>query len=475
MQQEREDLDFSTDEEPRATGDLEPGATIGDYVVSGRIARGGCGSVYDARHPSLGRRVAVKVLHARLALQPKMVERFLREVELVNLLRHPGIVEIHEVGVLADRRPYYVMEYLPGGTLDDLLRGKGRLSPDEALEVLEPVCAALAAAHAAGVVHRDVKASNIAFDEGRRAVKLLDFGIAKLLAPDPGHPGLTTVGRRLGTPTIMAPEQLLGGDVDARVDVYALGVLLHRLLTGRPPFEGKTPGALARQHLEEPAPRPSRIVPLPPAVDAVVLRCLEKRPEHRFDGPRAIVDALAEALGRPSHGPVSARPARGVAIYVDVHLRTSEDDLDDALGDDLGAVLDLAEDRLRRAGFALAQVTGNGILGVRVEPVGEGVAARRAALVAAVALHGALGARRLPDPRIHANVLVHAADVVVREAPRLEIVGGALLMTSAWAAREALSGVVATPAAVEGLGDLGDLSDAADAAGLSARVAVLVR
>jgi serine/threonine-protein kinase len=453
MDQERAELDFGTDDEPRSAGELDPGATLGEYVVRAHIARGGCGSVYDAQHVTLARRVAVKVLHARLATQPKMVERFLREVELVNLLRHPGIVEIYEVGVLADRRPFYAMEYLPGGTLDELLRAKGRLTPEEALDVLEPVCAALQAAHAAGVVHRDVKASNIAFDEGRRKVVLLDFGIAKLVAPDPGHPGLTTVGRRLGTPTIMAPEQLLGGHVDARVDVYALGALLHRLLTGRPPFEGKTPGALARQHLEEPAPRPSRVAAVSPAVDAVVLRCLEKRPEHRFDGPRGMIEALAEALGRPSGGPTGARSAPGVAIYVDVHFGTVDDTLDDALGDDLGAVLDLAEAHLRRLGFSLAQVTGSGVLGVRaaLDGDGDGAAQRREALAAASSLREALTARLTADPRVHANVVVHAGEVVVRPPPRLEIVGGALLRTAAWAPRDALPGVAATAAAVEGL------------------------
>src|SRR5262249_28665743 len=145
-----------------------------------------------------------------------------------GMLRHPNIVEIYDIGTLPDRRPYYVMEYLSGRTLSTILDEQGRLSPLEALEVLEPVCAALIAAHAAGVIHRDVKASNIMVDmAGGRpgTVKLLDFGIAKLIGPQETPIGLTSEGRQVGTLTIMAPEQLLGGPVDARIDIYALGVL----------------------------------------------------------------------------------------------------------------------------------------------------------------------------------------------------------------------------------------------------------
>jgi len=417
--------------QPRVTGDLAAGDAVGPYVIVQRIAVGGCGAVYDARPAAGGPLVAVKVLHAFLVEQPKMVERFLREVELVNLLRHPAIVTIHEVGVLEDRRPYYVMEHLGGGTLDDLLRERGRLAPEEALEVLAPVCAALEAAHAAGVVHRDVKASNIAFDEGRRAVKLLDFGIAKLLAPD-GPSGLTTVGRRMGTPNIMAPEQLLGRSVDARVDVYALGVLLHRMLTGRPPFDGRTAGALARQHLEEPPPRPSRVAPVGPALDAVVLRCLEKQPERRFASVQRFAAALAEALGQRGDGPASSRVARarGVAVYLDLALGGPEDELDDALAAEVGALLDRAEEHLRLAGFTVAQATGNAVLGVRLLTGDEGAALAEAeeearALAAIAALPGA-------EARVHARVAARAGEVLVRPGPDPEIAGGALLCTSAW-------------------------------------------
>jgi serine/threonine-protein kinase len=434
---------------------------VGDYVIGARIARGGCGSVHDAQHVHLGRRAAVKVLHPGLAEQPKMVERFLREVELVNRLRHPAIVEIYDVGVLADLRPYYAMEYLAGGTLDDLLQRRGRLAPDAALTVLEPVCQALAAAHAAGVVHRDVKASNIAFGDAYERVKLLDFGIAKLLGPEPGEPGLTSFGKRLGTPAIMAPEQIKGCAVDARADVYALGVLLYRMLTGGAPFTGGSPGVLARQHLEEPAPRPSRVVPLSPAIDAVVLRCMAKAPGDRFPSATSVHAALAEAVGLSRGielGPAST-PGRGVAVALVLDARTDDDDLDDALANDLADALDLAEEQLRAGSFRLARVTSSSVLGVRALPAdaGEEREARRTALALAAALVGAIAARPTADPRVRVTVAVHAGEASVRPgAPDgdVSVVGGPLLAASSWVPRVPGSGFVATPAAVEGLGPL---------------------
>ncbi|APR82292.1 serine/threonine protein kinase [Minicystis rosea] len=448
MRSEQDPPTFGREVEPRSSGDLVSGSVVGPYVVDRRIARGGCGSVYDARHTVTARRVALKVLHLFLAGQPKMVERFLREVELVNLLHHPGIVEILEVGVLPDRRPFYVMEYLAGGTLEDLLKAKGRLSPEETQEVLDPVCAALAAAHDAGVVHRDVKASNIAFDQDRRTTKLLDFGIAKLLLPNSSEAGLTSVGRRLGTPTVMAPEQLQGGRVDARADVYALGILLYRMLTGRVPFDGKTEGALARQHLDEPPPRPSRTVPLSPAIDAVVLRCLEKQPDRRFSSVGSLATAFAEALGHRRDDATGERTARtrGVAVYLELFVGVAEDDYDEAILADLGHMLDLAEARLRQGGFTLAQATGNAVLGVRL--LGGDTRETRVACVAAQAaaesIASAIAEREGADARIHANVAVHTDELVIVPGPEAEIAGGALLCTSAWAKAEPVSGVTVT-------------------------------
>ncbi|WP_437762844.1 serine/threonine-protein kinase [Sorangium sp. So ce764] len=450
---------FSLEERSFSRGELQCGTRAGEYGVVSPIARGGCGAVYEAIHLRTGARVAMKVLHGTLAASPKMVKRFLREIEVVRLLNHPGIVEIHDAGELADGRPFYVMEHLDGVTLDVLLRQEGRLSPEQALELLEPVCSALDAAHAAGIIHRDVKGSNIFVSRGApRAVKLLDFGIAKLMEPDEGASGFTTAGRAPGTLTIMAPEQILGGVLDARVDVYALGVLLHRLLTGKLPFYSPDATELLRQHLEEPAPRPSRRTPLPPALDAVVLRCMEKQPEHRYPSVKSFLYTLREAVGEPTSGRSSMPELQtdAIAIYLDLRVRTDADDLDDALAEELGLVLDLAEERLRDAGLTLVSVTGSEILAVRLlsSELRESLLERAAVIEIAASLHEEIALRSGPDTRVHTNLCLHAAQVVVRSAIHPEIIGGDLARVGAWAPVDAVHALCATEAAVRGIGGL---------------------
>ena len=188
------------------------------------------------------------------------------------------------------------------------------------LEILEPVCSALQVAHEHGIVHRDLKASNIfmATSGEKRTIKLLDFGIAKLMHPDASEAGLTVVGTRLGTSYTMAPEQIRGDGVDPRTDIYALGVVLYHLLTGQYPFRAETMTDIERQHLEAPPPRPSQAAPVSPAFDAVVLRCMEKTPERRFQSAKAFLEALREAVG--SKSAQAETTARAAAIYVEIRI-----------------------------------------------------------------------------------------------------------------------------------------------------------
>jgi eukaryotic-like serine/threonine-protein kinase len=428
-------------------GQLAPGDRAGEYVILGTIATGGCGTVYSAEHRVLGRRAAVKVLHGSLATSPEMIERFVREARIVNRIRHPHIVDIYEFGELTDRRPYFVMELLTGSSLGVVVEQRGRLVPAQALAYLEPVCDALAAAHAAGVVHRDLKASNVAVvkDGDAPQVKLLDFGIAKLLRNTPGERGLTAVGQRIGTPYAMSPEQIRGGAIDARTDIYALGVLLFQLFTGRYPFMSDDPVEMERLHVEAPPPRPSALAPTSPAVDAVVLRCLEKDPAKRFPDVGSLLTALRAAV----RGTVkAARQKRGVAIYAEVRLPAEEPD--DALLSGLAALLDHTEALLRDAGFSLYLQTGSALLGVRALPddAAHDREARAAALhVARSLLDPGAGS----DPRLGLAVQVHADEVQLRDGPGgAEVVGGPLVDLGSWIA-EGAGHLRTTPQASDGI------------------------
>jgi serine/threonine protein kinase len=284
--------------------DLAAGAIVGSYRVEQLTGRGGFATVYRARHVTLARRVALKVLHRELATTGDMLQRFLGEAHAVNRIRHPSIVEIHDVGTLRDGRPFLVMEWLEGRALAAELTARGALSALDTLAVMEDLLPALAATHDAGVIHLDVTAGNvIAVARGSGfAVKLVDFGIAKLVDHDPrGAPSDV----RLGTPSHMAPEQIRGDAVDARTDIYGAGVLLFQLLTNQLPFVAGSAAALTDLHLAAIAPRVSRYVASTAALDAVVARCLAKSPTQRWPSARALLGGLRAAV-------VGVRPQRGV-------------------------------------------------------------------------------------------------------------------------------------------------------------------
>ncbi|XXF79024.1 serine/threonine-protein kinase [Myxococcaceae bacterium GXIMD 01537] len=408
----------------------------GEYVLKRLLASGGHGSVYEAEHRILGRRAAVKVLHRHLADQGEMLQRFVREARVVNQIRHPHIVDVFDFGMLADGSPYYVMELLEGLTLSQLVQERGRMSAERALAYLEPVCAALEAAHRAGVVHRDLKASNVlVVAEGERPqVKLLDFGIAKLVHPEQGQEGLTIAGQRLGTAHAMAPEQFRGGAIGTYTDIYALGVLLFQLVTGRYPFLAEDRMEVERLHLEAPAPRPSGFAPVSPAVDAVVLRCLEKEAERRFPHVGAFLAALKEAVAPRDTPAPAGRHRLAVGLYAEVELEEAAHD-DDAVYATVADVLDGLEQDLRAAGFLVALQTGTALLGVKPLEEGAPPEATEGLLERARAMHLRAQALAAASTRVHA--CLHVGPVETREeADTLEVLGGPLTDVAEWVSRD---------------------------------------
>jgi serine/threonine-protein kinase len=278
------------------------GSEIGAYRVIQRIGEGGMGSVWLAEHAMLGRRAAIKVLHTEFSNRPEIVTRFFNEARAATAIADPGIVQIFDFGHHVDGSAYIVMELLDGEPLDKRLSRVGALDVPGALRIMRQVASTLGAAHARGIVHRDLKPENIfvvrdpEVSGGERA-KVLDFGIAKLSSDHSGVKTQTTAV--MGTPMYMSPEQCRGaGHVDQRSDVYALGCVLFALLTGRPPFDAEGIGEIIAMHLREPAPVPSQLRPgIPPEVDRIVLRCLEKDPAMRFTSAADLAIAIGAVTG----------------------------------------------------------------------------------------------------------------------------------------------------------------------------------
>lgn len=258
----------------------------GRYRIEARIAVGGMGTVYRAVDTRLDRVLAVKVMHPSLAADDSFVERFIREAKSAARLAHPNVVQVFDQGT-DGACVYLAMEYIAGCTLRELLRERGALQPRAALDVLEPVLAALGAAHRAGLVHRDMKPENVLIgDDGR--VKVADFGLARTVDTHTG--GTDSV---LGTVSYLAPEQIEYGTADARADVYACGVTLYEMLTGGKPHAGGSPAQVLYQHLHEDVPAPSATVPgLASALDVLVARAAARDPRQR---PGDAVELLAEA------------------------------------------------------------------------------------------------------------------------------------------------------------------------------------
>jgi serine/threonine protein kinase len=292
---------------------LSEGTKVGEYQILARVGEGGMGTVYSAVHPIIGKKVAIKVLAARLAKNKNAIRRFVLEARAVNDIQHPGLVDIFSFGRLTDGRHYYVMEFLEGQNLGDVLGERGCIPMSEALPIFREVGRALVAVHSKGIVHRDLKPENIlllsSVQPGGQKVKLVDFGLAKLVEGVPAHLSaggpLTAAGVNVGTPHYMSPEQCRGLKVDARSDLYALGVLLYETLTGRLPFDGPTPVDIWQAHVEKPPRPPIELAPnaVSPAVNAIILRLLAKKAEHRVQTAADFCAALDELGddGQPKH------------------------------------------------------------------------------------------------------------------------------------------------------------------------------
>jgi tRNA A-37 threonylcarbamoyl transferase component Bud32/quercetin dioxygenase-like cupin family protein len=278
-----------------------------DYRIEEPLGQGGMGVVYAAQDTRLKRKVALKLMAPELALDERFRERFVRESELAMSLEHPNVVPIHDAGE-ADGRLYLVMRCVEGTDLRALLRAGAALEPGRALALVRQIGEALDAAHARGLVHRDVKPSNVLLDE-REHVYLADFGLTRRQTDQVQEPG---EARSLGTPAYLAPEQIEGGPIDGRADLYSLGCLLYECLTGQPPFPGGSRLEVGWAHLEEDPPAASARNPtVPVAIDDVIRKAMAKDPDERYATCGELVAAAEAALGL-RRSPASGR--RGVAL-----------------------------------------------------------------------------------------------------------------------------------------------------------------
>ena len=301
------------------SGRFAPGTVLaGRYRIVAQLGRGGMGEVYRADDLKLSQPVALKFLPEALQRDPGRLQRFYGEISLARQITHPAVCRVHDLEEL-EGQPFLTMEYVDGEDLAGLLRRIGRLPHDKALEIARQLCAGLAAAHEKGVLHRDLKPANVMLD-GRGRARLTDFGLAAL------DETVSGAEARSGTPAYMSPEQLAGGEVTPRSDVYALGLVLYELFTGRRAFAGRTLDELRRQHAHDAPESPSALVEgLEPAVERAILRCLEKDPQRRPPS------ALAVAAALPGGDPLAAALAAGetpspelvAAAQRATHLRAS--------------------------------------------------------------------------------------------------------------------------------------------------------
>jgi serine/threonine-protein kinase len=318
----------------------------GEFIVVDRIGSGGMGSVYKAEQPSMNRMVAIKVLHPRFVSRDDLVARFRREARAMSQLSHPNTARVYKYGSLDDGSVYFVMDYLEGRNLAAEVRENGPMPAERAVRLMVQVCGALEEAHRAGIVHRDLKPENIFLTlQGGTTdfPKVLDFGLAKMSEKQMGNGSMmfTQQGMVFGTPEFMSPEQAQGEPVDHRSDIYSLALILYELITGKLPFDAKTPLDIMKAHVREaPIPLSQRVSGKPfwPELELVMNRALAKQPGDRYETAAQFGEALLHCLPkhveppaavvkrpirRPTAEPVSAS---SIAPKAAVAARVQEDD-----------------------------------------------------------------------------------------------------------------------------------------------------
>jgi len=314
-----------------------PGDVIGGkYVVERVVGMGGMGVVLAARHLELDEMVAIKMLLPHMPTSGEPAMRFVREAKAAIRIRNEHVVRVLDVARTPSGSPYIVMEYLEGSDLGQVVDQKGPLPLEDAVEYVLQACEAIAAAHAMGIVHRDLKPANLFLaraSDGAPCVKVLDFGISKLAeGPSSGSPGLTSTATVMGTPCFMSPEQLRSTrDVDARADIWSMGAILHALLTGAPPYDGESNADVSAKIIrDEPTPLRALRPDAPEALEAAILRCLQKDPDKRFPDVASLAEALAAVIARESTKAAAARVIRiasGAAATAATVRATSDPDV----------------------------------------------------------------------------------------------------------------------------------------------------
>jgi serine/threonine-protein kinase len=307
--------------------ELTNGSRVGTWRVGTLIGRGGTSAVYEVEHVGTGKPAALKVMLHDLTARARTAERFALEARVTQDVSHPAVPEVFEVGRLDDGRPYLVMELLQGRTLGEVI-ARGRTSVVRALVILEQLCGVLAAAHARGVIHRDLKPDNVIVLGGEDGtpvrVKLLDWGIAKMLEDHLPGSTLTCTGAIVGTPRYLSPEQARSQEVDARTDVYSLGLVAYELVLGVYPFETDSPGEALMMHMVQPPPSPRRYWPeIPPELERMLLAMLAKDPAHRPSLAQIAVRTRMLRKGSRSQAPIGVEMCAPVPEALSAHVDDS--------------------------------------------------------------------------------------------------------------------------------------------------------